>query len=1143
MSDFVHLHLHTDYSLLDGLTKIKKLVPTVKEMGMTACAITDHGNMYGAIEFYKACQKSEIKPIIGCELYITPGSRLEKTAASRKSNHLILLSKDMTGYKNLMKLVSIAHMEGFYYKPRIDWEVLEKYHEGLICTSACVQGEIGAHLLNGDYNLAVERAQKYQNLFGEDFYIEMQMHPGLKDQEIANKGYAKISRELGIPLVAANDAHYIKKEDAFGQDVLVMVNTQTTVNSPNRLTMSDTPDFYVKSPEEMTEQFAEFPDAIANTVKIADKCNLEIEIGKWYFPIFKVPESMTAESQLTKQVYDSALEHYGEISPEVKERLDYELDVICSKGYAAYFLIMRDFIAWCEENHTPTNTRGSAGGSLVSFVLGIVSVDPLVYQLPFERFLNKDRPSPPDIDLDISDTKRQAMLYHIAEQYGKEAFAQICTFGRMMARGAVRDTARVLGYEYAIGDKISKLIPMGSQGFPMSINKALETTPDLKQMYDTDPDAKKIIDTAKMIEGCARHISVHACAIVISPTTINDFSPTQIETGGDKMITQYEMHAAEDVGLIKFDILGIRNLSFLGESVLNVKKTQGIDINLRKLPLDDKKTFTMLSKGDTMGVFQLSGEGMTKWLKELKPSRVDDIMAMVALYRPGPMAMIPEYIARKNDPSKVNYFDPKMEKYLKKSYGLLVYQDDCLYTAIELAGYNWVEVDKFRKAIGKKIPEEMAIQKEKFISGCIANGQTPEKAAEIMGYIEPFTSYGFNKAHAASYGMLAYRTAYMKANYPVEYMCALLTAESDDIEKVADGIEECRHLGVIISPPDINKSSKGFDMEPNEHSLEKMAIRVGMGAIKNVGDVAIDLIIEERNKNGQYKSFTDFCLRIGGQKVNKRVLESLIKVGAFDQFGERNAILGAIDQIKEVADKHNKKLSSGQFGLFDNDTSQSASIDIVDKFPSVTPMTEKEKLSLEKSLLGIYVTENPMSKMLAVFQDASLPKITEISERDNNAAVKFVAILSKIKVIRTKKDNSKMAFMTLEDDSGQIEGVIFPKSFAEFETILTDNKALYIEGKVSLRDEIKSILVDTVSENLPETTVRYDFVIEVPKGTSQSQLMNLNQLLKQNPNGHRGIIILPNGKKIPIPYGVKYNSALQDQINLILSVTPPPVIS
>lgn len=1130
---FTHLHLHTEYSLLDGLSKIKKLLALIKEQGGTACAITDHGNMYGAIEFYKACQKAEIKPIIGCEVYICQNSRHEKSSQNRKNNHLILLAKDNQGYKNLMEIVSIGHMEGFYYKPRVDWETIEKYHEGLICLSACLEGEVAHHIVNNDYDKAKSIAQKYQSLFGEDYYLEIQRHPGLKEQDKANEGIVKISRELGIPLVATNDCHYLKKEDAFAQDVLVMINTQTTINTPNRLSMANTPDFYVKSPEEMAEQFSDYPEAIENTQKIVDKCNTTIELGKWYFPKFKLPKGKTAEETLTEMVFLSAQEHYGEISPETKERLDYELDVVCTKGYAAYFLIMRDFIDWCEKNDTPTNTRGSAGGSLVSFVLGITSVDPLTYALPFERFLNKDRPSPPDIDLDIADDQRQKMLFHIIEQYGKESFAQICTFGRMMARGAVRDTARVLGYEYAVADKISKLIPMGSQGFPMSIDKALDTTPDLKKVYETDADAKKILDTAKQIEGCARHISVHACAIVVSPTTIHDFSPTQIETGGEKPITQYEMHACEDVGLIKFDILGIRNLSFLRQAVINVRKTNNIDINLRKLPLDDKKTFDMISHGDTMGIFQLSGEGMTKWIKELKPNRVEDLMAMVALYRPGPMAIIPEYIARKRDPSKITYFDPKMEKFLKSSYGLLVYQDDCLYTAIELAGYNWTEVDKFRKAIGKKIPEEMAIQKEKFIQGCIDNGYSKEKAEEIFGYIEPFTSYGFNKAHAASYGMLAYRTAYMKANFPVEYMCALLSAESGDIEKVSAGIEECRNMGIIVSPPDINLSHKGFEFEKNDQSLEKMSIRVGLSAIKNVGDIAIDLIIKEREENGLFKSFNDFCLRVNGQKVNKKVLESLVKVGAFDRFGERNAILAAIDEIRNKCSKLNDKKNSGQFGLFDA-TESSATLP-EDIFPQVTPMPEKEKLTQEKALLGIYVTENPTGKILSAFKQACLPKISEINHRDANAAVKFAAVLHKVKVIHTKKDNSAMAFLTFDDGTAQIEGVIFPKAYETYKEIIAENKGLYVEGKISIRDDSKSVLVDLISETLPNTVTTYDFVIEVPKGTTQSQLMHLNQLLKSNQNGHRGLIILPNGKEIPLPYGVKYNQDLQEQIDIILA--------
>jgi DNA polymerase-3 subunit alpha len=1133
VSDFVHLHLHTEYSLLDGLTKIKKLVAAAKEFGMSSCAITDHGNMYGAIEFFKTCQKNEVKPIIGCEVYVSAKSRLEKTNTNRKSFHLILLAKDQTGYKNLMKIVSIGHIEGFYYKPRIDWETIEKYHQGLICLSGCIEGQLGFHLRNNEFEKAEDFAAKYHELFGDDYYLEIQRHPGLTELDKVNEGIIKISRKLGIPLVATNDSHYLKKEDAFAQDVLVMVNTQTTINTPNRMSMATTPDFYFKSGQEMSAMFPDLPDAIENTVKIAAKCNLEIEIGKWYFPQFKLPDGQNANETLNQMVFDSAKKHYGHISPEVKERLDYELEVICSKGYAAYFLIMRDFIDWCEKNDTPTNTRGSAGGSLVSFVLGITSVDPLIYQLPFERFLNKDRPSPPDIDLDVADDQRQQLLYHICEQYGQEAVAQICTFGRMMARGAVRDTARVLGYEYSIGDRISKLIPMGSQGFPMSIDKALNTTPELKSIFDTEADANKILTTAKQIEGCARHISVHACAIVISPSTINEFSPTQKETGGDKDITQYEMHACEDVGLIKFDILGIRNLSFLRQAVINVRKTRDIDINLRKLDLLDQKTFKMLSRGDTMGVFQLGGEGMTKWLKELKPNSVDDLMAMVALYRPGPMAMIPEYIARKNDSKKISYFDPKMEKYLKKSYGLLVYQDDCLYTAIELAGYNWVEVDKFRKAIGKKIPEEMAAQKEKFLSGCIANGYTKEKADEIFSYIEPFTSYGFNKAHAASYGMLAYRTAYMKANFPVEYMCALLTAESGDSEKIGDGIEECRKLGIIVSQPDINLSHKGFEMEKNSTSIDNMAIRIGFSAIKNVGHVAIDLIVEERNKNGPFKNFSDFCLRVSGQKVNKKVLESLIKVGAFDVFGERNAILSGMEIIKANCDKISNKKSNGQFGLFDGGEEKGEQT-MVDKFPDVTPMTEKEKLNQEKLLLGIFVTENPVSKMLAPFRQASLTKISEIQEKGDSVPVKFVAVISKVKIIRTKKDNSQMAFITLQDETGEIEGVVFPKPYLANQALLTENMPIYLEGKLSTRNDTKSILVDTISEKLPDNTRTYDFIIEVPKDANQSQLMNLNQLLKNNPNGHRGLIILANGKQIPLSYGVKYSADLQLQIDTIL---------
>ncbi len=1136
MSSFVHLHLHTEYSLLDGLTKIKKLASSIKEFDMPGCAITDHGNMYGAIEFYKTFLKNELKPVIGCEIYTTTGSRFDKSPNNKKANHLVLLAKNHQGYQNLMKLVSIGHEEGFYYKPRLDWESIEKYHQGLICLSGCLNGEIYKNLVDNDYLKAKEIATKHQQLFGDDYYLEIQRH-NIKDQDQANPNLIKLSKELGIPLVATNDSHYLKKDDAFAQDVLVMINTQTNVNSQNRLSMADSPDYYLKTSDEMISLYQDLPQAISNTVKIFDQCNVEIEIGKWYFPKFNLPSGVTPEDRLREITYQQAQEHYGVITPEIKERLDFELDIICPKGYAGYFLIMRDFIQWCEENDTATNTRGSAGGSLVSFVLGIVTVDPLNYQLPFERFLNSDRPSPPDIDLDVADDKRQALLYHISDQYGKEAMAQICTFGRMMARGAVRDTARALGYEYAIGDRISKLIPMGKQGFPMSIDKALDITPDLKQLYDTSADTKKIIDAAKQIEGCARQISVHACGIVISPTTVNDFSPTQIESGGDKIITQYEMHAAEDVGLIKYDILGIRNLSFLGQSILNVRKTKNIDINLRKLPLDDKKTFAMLSKGDTMGVFQLGGEGMTKWLKEMKPNRVEDLMVMVALYRPGPMDNISAYIDCKFGRKKPEYLHPNMEKFLGKTFGVLVYQDDMLFIAIEIAGYNWVTVDKLRKAVGKKIPEEMAIQHEIFVKGCQQHSKmTIENAEKIWNLFEPFQGYGFNKAHAASYGMLSYRTAFMKANYPVEYMCALLTAESGDTEKITDGINECRHLGIIVDSPDINSSQKGFEMEKNDQSLDKMSIRIGLSAVKNVGDIAIDMIINERNNNGPYQSFTDFCLRVSGSKVNKRVLESLIKVGAFDQFAERNAILAGLDIIRSNLEKLSSKRLDGQFGLFDGHDDKDKHFVPIDKFPDVNPMTEIEKLNLEKLLLGVYVTKNPIAKMLESFSDTYLPKIKEIITKPDNSICKFASIITKFKTILTKKDSSKMAFVTLTDDSGSIEAVIFPKTFLQFEKLLIENQAVYVEGKINTRNGEKSLLIDLLSSTPPKKDNRFDFIVKIPPNTSQTQLMNLNRLLKDNPNGHKGLIIMSNGKEIILPYGVKYNTNLQQEIDKILKI-------
>ncbi len=1141
MGKFVHLHVHTEYSLLDGLTKTKNLVKNVKELGMDSVAITDHGSLYGVIEFYKNAKKKDINPIIGFEAYVAPKDRHNRDPQYKKPYHLVLLAKNNEGYKNLMRLSSIGYLEGFYYKPRIDWEVLEKHHKGLICLSACLQGEVASSIRNDDLKKAKETAQKYHRLFKKDYYLEIQHHPKIEDQGKANKGIIKLSRELGIPLVATTDAHYLNKEDAEAQDALLAIGTQNKVTDADRLTMIDSPDLYVKSPEEMKKDWPSLPDALENTVEIAKKCKVKIELGKWCFPNFKLPKKETSESYLKKRTITAAKKHYGKISKEAQQRLDYELDIICSKGYATYFLIQEDFIKWAQENDVITNTRGSAAGSLVSYVLGITTVDPLIYNLPFERFLNRARPSPPDIDMDIADDKRQMMINHIIDQYGQEKVAQVGTFGRMKAKAAVRDIARVLDHPYSFADRISKAIPEGSQGFPMTIKKALTLSPDFKKMYDEDQDIKKVVDLAKKVENTARHCSVHAAALVISPTELTNFTPLQRESGGgDKIVTQYEMHAVEDVGLIKFDVLGITNLSTLGNAVVNVKKTKNKNIDLRKIPIDDKKTFQMLSRGETMGVFQMSSSGMTKYVKELKPERIEDIMAMVALYRPGPMAIIPEYIARKKDPKKTKYLDPRMEKYLDKSYGLLVYQDDCLYTAVYIAGYDWVEADKFRKAIGKKIPEEMDKQKNKFINGVQTFGKlSKEKAEELFDLIQPFTGYGFNKAHASAYGMVAYQTAYMKTNYPVEFMCALMTSESGDADKITIAINECKRMGIIIHPPDINISGIGFSIEKNEKSLGNLAIRFGLNAIKNVGEAAVGNILEEKKENGSYKNFTDFCLRVSTRKVNKKVLESLIRVGAFDQFGKRNALLEAIDKIRNRADKLQKEKESGQKNLFTDSESKNPlkKETVADTLPDVDEIPQRELLEYERELLGVYLSGNPVREMIEPFLPAISHSINHILEEKENQKVIVCGVIQTVKRIITKNSGQEMAFVKIQDDTNSLEVVIFPETYNLIKEILEENRAILINGRMDfVRDETRpSLLAEKITDNPDTLEDQPDFQIQVPENTGSKQLLELNLLLKTNPGKQNGIVIFPNGKKIKLNKGINYSQEFQAKIKSILN--------
>lgn len=1153
MSKFVHLHVHTEYSLLDGLSNIPKLISYVKENEMDAVAITDHGVMYGEIEFYKEALKQGIKPIVGMEGYITSGKLTERPARGQvKNNHVLLLAKNQEGYQNLMKISSIAHLDGYYYRPRMDRELLEKYSNGIICTSACPMGEVGQALLSDSYKEAKNIASWYLDTFKDDYYLEIQRHEYEKwidkspNQEIKtyltdmrdsekkwNEGIIKLSRDLGIPLIATNDAHYIKPEDATAQDALVCIATGKTMNDTKRMRYIDAPTFYVRTPGEMAKLFPDVPDALENTVKIAEKCNLEITLGKWYFPKFDLPEGVTADDELKRLARELLPEKVPAAGEEGKERLEYELDIICKKGYAPYFLIVRDMVHWANNQGIITNTRGSAAGSLVSYVLDITTVNPLKYYLPFERFLNPYRPSPPDIDFDVADDRRGDIIGYITKKYGKEKVAQICTFGRMLSRGAVRDVARVLGFPYSVGDRISKMIPPPRQGFPVTIDKALEEVAELRTMYDTDPDTKKVLDLAMQIEGSARHVSVHAAGVVVAPTAITDFSPVQREPSGEKIITQYEMHASEEVGLIKFDILGIRNLSILGAAVDIVKSRLGVTVDLHKIPLDDKKTFEMLARGETMGVFQLASGGMTKYLVELKPNRIEDLMAMVALYRPGPISQIPEYIKRKHNPKLVKYLDSRMEKFLGMSYGLIVYQDDLLFCALDLAGYTWEEADKFRKAVGKKIPEEMAAQKEKFIKGIITNGQSEEFAEKLWKLFEPFQSYGFNKAHAASYGMIAYQTAYMKANFSVEYMAALLTAESGDKEKVSAAINECRRMEIKVLPPDIDESDIGFTIVEDKDSRDGKAIRFGLSAIKNVGEAAISSILSSR-ESGKFESFADFLERTDSRKINKKVLESLIKVGAMSKFGGRATLLSAMDSIREkVVKPKGDDLQQGLFATGELKKTEAAAVITIaniDEFP------DEELESLERQLLGFSLSAKPISEIIGSLIFESTHKINEIMTSEVHlGVVKVAAIVAGVRVITTKKTGAEMAFAKLDDGTGTIEVVIFPKIFKETRDFWNEGRPLLVTGKIDVRDETPGIIVDAIDtiNSLGDEKQREVF-INVSRGTDINSLQRLKNLLTENLGSLDAFLVFEGGKRVKLPFKINWDENLAQKIGDIL---------
>lgn len=1084
-SRFVHLHVHSHYSLLEALPKVKALIKEAKAKGMDAFALTDNGVMYGAIEFYQKAIDEGLKPIIGMDAYIAPYGRFEKRPKiDNKPYRLVLLAETNDGYKRLMRLSTIGFTEGFYYKPRIDKQVLKQFCQepdhGLIALSGSHYGEIPTLIRNGELEKAEAVAREYAEIFGsEHFYLELVDRPELADARAVNAALIEMGRRLNIPLVVTKDSHYLKSTDAEAWKVLSCIKHGKTLEDSERMQAEDFDASFCAS-DEIEQRFADTPEAIANTRMIADRCNVSLELGKWNFAKIEIPEGKTHQGWLRERAFNELPAKVPEVTAEMRQRIDYELGVIEQKGFAPYFLIVSDYIEWARRSGIVTTTRGSAAGSLVGFAIGISTINPITYKLPFERFLNPERPSAPDVDGDFADNRREEVYNYVREKYGADKVAQICTFGTMMARGSVRDVGRALGFPHSDCDRIAKMVPMGSQGFPMTLKRALEENPDLGKLYKSNAQVKRLIDLAMQIEGCGRHVSIHAAGVVISPEPLTEYTPLQIDTREGRILTQYEMKTVEAAGVLKMDFLGIRNLSILGDAVALVKKLKGTDIIPEAIPVDDAKTFELLAKGHTMGVFQLGGSGMTKYLMDLKPERVEDIMAMVALYRPGPMESIPQYIERKHHPELVSYLDPRMAEILDQSYGIITYQDDVMLIAIKLAGYSWLEADKLRKAMGKKIPEEMAAQKEKLLKGFVEYGNlTKTLASQLWKLIEPFAAYGFNKAHAASYGMVAYQTAYMKANYPALYMTALMTAESADLEKIAEAVGECQRLGIDVLAPDINESRLNFTYIDDRH------IRFGLLAIKNLGVDVIETMIAERQANGLFADLADFAKRIHHRAFNRKAIEALIKAGALDCFGERAQMLGNLDQIllyNKSAAQEREQQQSTLFDLAPNLSGAALTLR-----PSA-PASGFAKLAWEKELLGLYVSAHPTATVI----DASDGAITRCGQALTQHDGTFVYVcvgIDSVKIILTKKQE-QMAFVGAGDMSGSLEIIVFPKTLQDYKSLLVEGAVLLVSAKVSTKDGMTKLLASSFIAVTEKNAVELGQMISqglwIPDALSQS---------------------------------------------------------
>ena len=1152
MSDFVHLHIHSEFSLLDGANRIKDLPVRAKELGMKAMAITDHGVMYGVIDFYKACKKEGIKPIIGCEVYVAPRSRLNKEPnIDNKYNHLILLAKDNQGYKNLSKLVSIGFTEGYYYKPRIDLEVLEKYHEGLICLSGCLAGSVNQALLNGQNEKAEEIALWHKKVFGEDYYIEIQNN-GIKEQVLANQKLIQLARKLDIPIVATNDAHYLKKEDAYNHEILLCIQTGKRMSDEDRMKF-DTDELYVKSPQEMSDYFSAFPDAIENTVKIADKCNVEFEFGHTILPNYDVPPQYPTHYDFLKELCDKGLKkRYGEHpSEEVLKRAEYEIGIIKKMGYVDYYLIVWDFIHYAKSQGIPVGPgRGSGAGSILAYAIEITDIDPMKYGLLFERFLNPERISMPDFDVDFCYERRQEVIDYVSEKYGHDHVSQIITFGTMAAKMVIRDVARVLDYPYADADKLAKMIP---NEIHITIKKALEQNKELEEAYENDEQVHKILDIAMALEGMPRQASTHACGVVITKEPVDTYVPLYVRDG--QISTQYIMTTLEELGLLKMDFLGLRTLTVIQDTINLVEKGRGIKVEFDK-DMADPKVYKLWQDGNTSGIFQFESQGMTNFMKELKPDCLEDLIAGVSLYRPGPMDQIPRYIKGKQNPGHNEYTHPRLEPILNVTYGCMVYQEQVMQIVRDLAGYSLGRADLVRRAMGKKKLDVMAKEREVFINGqvdengnvivpgCVRNGIDAESANKIFDEMAEFAKYAFNKSHAACYAVVAYRTAYLKAYYPAEFMASMLNSFLGNLDKVPEYIDECKRLGIEILKPDINKSSAKFTVEGINSGDDSKAqigkIRFGLGSIKNVGLQPVNNIIAERDANGPFKSFTDFCERVSGEAVNKKCIESLIKAGTFSEFPETRAtLLASFELITDTIQSYNKKGMNGQVSMFDlgnTEEDQNNLNEVKYNYKELPEMSEKELLSMEKEMLGIYVSGHPLEKIrnqiiattnISSAQMKEIDDINSISEDEENSdirvkernrfvdgqEVKIAGIITSVKKKYTK-NNKIMAFITLEDLYGSAEIIVFEPTYLKAQNILVEENIVIIDGRLSVREDDATKIVAREIRNFGENKPKM-LILNITN-TSEEQKAKL-----------RGAIKFFNGEQNNISVAIKIGEDLK----------------